>query len=443
MAQVPYNPWNGVPGQPPVGQPVGGQPPVGQPVGQPPYGYPVYGPPGSSAPAGIPSQPVPTAIPVGIPLVTPVPLDDTAQPKDATAPVDMPDTTSPEAPAPDPSSRIDGRPASSTSEAHAEATTSDEMKPPNEADRFQWSDAEVGSDGGFDTPSPQYVAPVIQIQQPRKTHGWIVAIVVILCLFGLTLFGMYRCSALMSTNNAKSLLPSNNTVAIIDIDGTIQYDGTSNSPEGLSKLLTYAEDEDSIKAVVLRVNSGGGVATAGEEMAALVHDFSKPIVVSSASLNASAAYEISSQADYIFVSKTSEIGSIGTALEMIDYSGLMELLGIDVDVITSSDSKDSSYGYRPLTDEERAYYQSMVDQINEVFIENVAAGRNMPIVEVKSLATGLVYTGIDAVQNGLADEIGTRDDAIAYAAELADLQSYETFNLGFSKNSLSLLEYLL
>ena len=134
-----------------------------------------------------------------------------------------------------------------------------------------------------------------------------------------------------------------------------------------------------MKAIVLRVNSGGGTATAGEEMTSYLKDFSKPVVVSSASMNASAAYEISSQADYIFTAKTTSIGAIGTAMQITDLSGLYEKLGIRIDDITSADSKDSSYGNRPLTEEERAYYQDMVDQINETFIETVAEGRSMSL----------------------------------------------------------------
>lgn len=106
--------------------------------------------------------------------------------------------------------------------------------------------------------------------------------------------------------DSEPLLP--NTVAVIDIDSTIQYDGTTNSPDGLKQQLDVAADDSRIIAVVLRVNSGGGVATAGEEMSTYVKEFredtGKPVVVSSASSNASAAYEISSQADYIFTAHT-------------------------------------------------------------------------------------------------------------------------------------------
>lgn len=279
------------------------------------------------------------------------------------------------------------------------------------------------------------------VSAPPKRHGWIVAIVVTVCVSLLLAFGIQSCSSAMSswggTGTAGSASP--NSIAVITIDGTIQYDNTSCSPEGLKYLLDKAADDDNIKGVVLRINSGGGTATAGEEMAEYVKEFSeqKPIVVSSASVNASAAYEVSSQADYIYVAKTSEVGAIGTAMQVTDLSGLLDKLGIDVSTITSASSKDSTYGLRELTDEERVYYQHIVDQINETFIENVADGRGMSVDEVRSLANGLVYTGLDAVENGLADEIGTREDAIDKVAELAGLSTYDVYTLEIDSNELS------
>ena len=281
--------------------------------------------------------------------------------------------------------------------------------------------------------------------QQKKSHGWIVALVIVVCLFAFSAFCVKSCSDLFSAGTyALDSAPQSNSVAVIDIDGTIQYDGTACSPKGLKSLLDKAQENDDIKAVVLRVNSGGGTATAGEEMAAYVRDFAKPVVVSSASINASAAYEISSQADYIYVAKSTEIGSIGTAMQVTDLSGLLDMLGVDVEVITSSDSKDSSYGYRPLTDEERVYYQSMIDQINDIFVENVASGRHMTIDAVRELATGLVFTGIDAVGNGLADEVGTLEDACAKAANLAGVADYNTYDLHLGNYDISsLYGYLL
>lgn len=275
--------------------------------------------------------------------------------------------------------------------------------------------------------------------QRKQSRGWIVGIVVALCVCLVAVVGIGSCTALMTSSfgalGSSSLYDGadyldRDSVAIIDMAGTIQYDGTTCSPEGLKAQLDTASDNPYIKAVVLRVDSGGGVSTAGEEMAALVRDFDKPIVVSTASLNASAAYEISSQADYIFVAKSSFVGAIGTLMQVTDLSGLMDKLGVSVDTITSADSKDSSYGYRPLTEEERRYYQDQVDEVNDQFVETVAEGRSMSEAEVRALATGLTFVGTEAVENGLADEIGYQDDAVAYAASLAGLRDYGVCYLG-------------
>lgn len=296
----------------------------------------------------------------------------------------------------------------------------------------------------------RYAAAPVAAPPQKKSRAWIVALVAVVLVFVLIAMGMHSCTSLFTSSMGYSTSASDavdaltqDAVAVIAIDGTIQYDGTASSPEGLKSLLDEAEASPHIRAVVLRVDSGGGVATAGEEMAEYLRAFSKPVVVSSASTNASAAYEISSQADYIFTAKSTSIGAIGTAIQITDTSELMDMLGINIQDITSAGSKDSTYGTRPLTDEERAYYQDMVDQINEVFIQNVAEGRGMDVEEVRALATGLTFTGMDAVENGLADEIGTKEDAIEKAADLAGMTSYAVIELDQDTDELSAMLDLL
>ena len=186
-----------------------------------------------------------------------------------------------------------------------------------------------------DAQSAQAAQPAQQVAYvavpQKKGHGWIVGLVLVVCLFAFAAFCVKSCTDLAASGGmygAVSAGPSSDSVAVIDMDGAIQYDGTACSPDGLKALLDRAQENDHIKAVVLRVNSGGGTATAGEEMAGYVRDFKKPIVVSSASINASAAYEVSSQANYIYVAKSTEIGSIGTAMQLTDISGLLDMLGI-------------------------------------------------------------------------------------------------------------------
>lgn len=295
-------------------------------------------------------------------------------------------------------------------------------------------------------PLPPSMAPAAPQPAASGGRGWVVALVAVVLLAVVCLVGIFSCSSTLTALSDPFSGPSSSqaplasdAIGIIELDGSIAYDGSLCSPEGLKAQLDRAEANDHIKAVVLRVNSGGGTATAGEEMAAYVRDFPKPVVVSSAAINASAAYEISSQADYIYVAQTTSIGSIGTALQVTNVGELLEKLGISVENITSADSKDASYGTRPLTEEERAYYQAMVDQINGTFIKAVAEGRGMSEAEVRKLATGLPFTGIDAVGNGLADELGSLEDAVAKAASLAGSGTDETVYLYASPSNISSL----
>ena len=308
--------------------------------------------------------------------------------------------------------------------------------------------------GGY--AAPQYAYASAQAAQPKKggKGGWIALGIILFAIVFVFTIGALSCSHTVSSltsgadafsSMSEEVVTSGDSVGVIDMMGTIQYDGSSCSPEGLRELLKEAEENPDIKAVVLRVDSGGGTATAGEEMAVYVRDFSKPIVVSSASMNCSAAYEISSQADYIYVNETTAIGAIGTIMQVQDISGLLDMLGINIENIASADSKDSSYGTRPLTDEERQYYQDLVDEINETFIQNVADGRGMSVEEVRELATGMQFAGKTSVENGIADEIGTYDDALGKAAELGGItgDDYEVVNLTSTSSDLSYLMDLL
>lgn len=236
---------------------------------------------------------------------------------------------------------------------------------------------------------------------------------------------------------------SANNIGIITINGVIGYDGSSSSPAGLKTLLDRAQDDPTVKAVVLRVNSGGGIAAAGEEMAQYVKEFKKPVVVSSAAVNASAAYEISAQAQKIYVNKTTAIGAIGTIMQVHDVSRLLDKLGISVESIASAESKDSSYGTRPLTDAERTYYRNLTNELNDTFLQNVADGRHLPLEKVRSLATGMPFAGTTAVKNGIADELGGLSEATSAAAALANCTTYTTKNLELDDSSWFSLKSLL
>jgi protease IV len=266
----------------------------------------------------------------------------------------------------------------------------------------------------------------------KKSKIPLVILAIVLALIAALAVNLFVSNTVFATKN----------IALIHIEGTIGQDSGANNAEGLLSYLNDAEQDDSVAAVVLRVDSGGGYSAQGEEMAKYVKDFSKPIVVSSGSTNASAAYFISSQADYIYANASSSVGSIGTIIQLMDYSDLLKMLGIDTTTIESSPSKDSSYGTRALTSEEIAYYQDQVDKINQVFIEAVSKGRNMSVDDVKKLATGMTFTGSEGVSNGLIDEVGTLSDACKKAASLAGVSHYGIVSLDDSSSYEELLKLL-
>ncbi len=282
----------------------------------------------------------------------------------------------------------------------------------------------------FQQAQPQH--PQQPPQQKKSKAPLIVVVCVLACLLvaGLS-YGVLHNTVFASKN-----------VALIHMEGTIGKDSGACNAEGLLSLLSEAEQDSSVAAVVLRVDSGGGYSAQGEEMAQYVKNFSKPIVVSSGSTNASAAYFISSQADYIYANASSSVGSIGTIIQLLDYSDLLEMLGVDAVTIESSPSKDSSYGTRALTEAEIAYYQDQVNKINQVFIEAVSEGRDMSVDDVKKLATGMTFTGTEGVQNGLIDEVGTLSDACKKAASLAGLSHYGIVTLDSTSSYDELLKLL-
>ena len=323
-------------------------------------------------------------------------------------------------------------PSQATQAAQVAATQTDASQAYAQAYAQQYAYSQpYAQQYGYTYQQPAYAAPVGETQKKKRNPMWYAAAIALVLLVVFMGISMVTCSmsvvAPLTADDSMGVITTGDTVAVINMEGTIDYDGSECSPEGMRDLIAQAEENPDIKAIVLRVNSGGGSASAGEEMADYIKNCSKPIVVSSAAINASAAYEISSQADYIYVNKSTEIGAIGTILQMSDISELLDKLGIKVENIASAESKDSSYGTRPLSDEEREYYQYLVDTINKYFIEAVADGRDMTLDEVRALATGLIYTGTDAVENGLADEVGTYDDALDKAAELGGI--YGTYDV--------------
>ncbi|MBU0930321.1 MAG: signal peptide peptidase SppA [Nanoarchaeota archaeon] len=215
-----------------------------------------------------------------------------------------------------------------------------------------------------------------------------------------------------------------NKIAIIPIEGIIGVSDSFNSgimPEDIISNIKDANKDDSIKAIILEINSPGGGVVASEEIANAVKKSKKPVVALIKDVGASGAYWISSSADKIVAYPMSITGSIGVISSYLDFSGLMEKYGVNYNVIKSGEYKDTGSPYKELTFDEKKVLQDIVDQIYYYFIEQISVNRNLSESKVKELATGMVYLGIDAKNNGLVDEIGDRETAIKIAKELANI----------------------
>jgi len=194
--------------------------------------------------------------------------------------------------------------------------------------------------------------------------------------------------------------------------------------DSLAALLRKARNDDSVKAVVLRVDSPGGSTFASEiimdEIAAL-RDSGKPVVASMGSVAASAGYAISMVTDHVVASPATITGSIGIFGMFPTYQRTLGVIGVATDGIGTTPWSGQFRPDREMSDQSRQLFQHIVDDGYDDFISDVAANREMEKDEVDEIGQGQVWTGLDAIGNGLIDELGDLDDAIAVAAELAGL----------------------
>ena len=191
-----------------------------------------------------------------------------------------------------------------------------------------------------------------------------------------------------------------------------------------------AKDDD-VKAVVLRVNSGGGSAYASEQIWHQIEMLKKkkPVVVSMGGMAASGGYYISCGSNWIVSEPTTLTGSIGIFGMFPDASGLLkEKLGVKFDEVKTN--KNSTFGTmaRPFNEEEMGYLNTYIDRGYKLFRKRVADGRKLSVEDVEKIAQGRVWLGQDALKNKLVDQLGSLDDAVAKAAKLAKLDKYYTAN---------------
>ncbi len=212
-----------------------------------------------------------------------------------------------------------------------------------------------------------------------------------------------------------------NKVAVIYADGEI-IDGNDKmqvAGDRFAKVIADVRNDKSVKAVVLRVNSPGGSVLASEKIKTefdLLRE-SVPVIASYGNYAASGGYWISACSDYIFSNATTLTGSIGVFSMIPDFSGTINgKLRVNITPVNSNRHADMYGGMRPLDKNEIAYMQASVEKIYDKFTGIVSEGRDMSVPSVDAIAQGRVWAGAEAIKIGLVDQIGTIEDAIAYAA---------------------------
>jgi len=270
---------------------------------------------------------------------------------------------------------------------------------------------------------PAWQPPVPPQRRSRAGLWWTLGIVGGVFL----LLGCCAIATVSSFVGGGSKIVGGDSVAVIYISGEISGVSAGGltagnvTPEIVISQLKQAEEDDAVKAIIIRIDSPGGTASASEEIAVEVARCTKPTIASIGDVGASGAYMIASQCDEIMSTNSSAVGSIGVIMEIGDYSGLAKKLGVKFIAIHEGEFKDAGSPWRGLTTTETAMLQADVRLTYDNFIAIVAKGRKMSDADVRKLATGWAWPGIKAKELGLVDTIGNYTDAVNRAGKLGNI----------------------
>ncbi len=231
-----------------------------------------------------------------------------------------------------------------------------------------------------------------------------------------------------AAGGATGLSRGGSGIALIKLDGTITDATVAPSRGGRENVyaqLQRAERDRAVKAVVLRVNSPGGSATASQalyDQVRRVRAAGKPVVIHFTDVAASGGYYVGAAGDRIVSQPATITGSIGVIITSYDLRGLQEKVGVQERVIKSGPYKDILSASRDITPEERAILDKLIGDTLDQFVRAVAEGRRLPEAEVRQIADGRVFSGTEALRLRLVDEIGDDHRAVRLAAELAGVR---------------------
>lgn len=245
----------------------------------------------------------------------------------------------------------------------------------------------------------------------------------------------------LSLNRYRTMLPnlSGERIAVVHVTGLIASGGSGNSPtegqisggDSIAAALRAARNDSGIHAIVLRVDSGGGSVVASEVIRREVQlaNSVKPVVVSMSDTAASGGYWISAPASRIVADPDTITGSIGVLIGKFNLAGLYNMLGVSIDSVATSDNATLFSDEQNFSDVQREYIQRSLQDTYMEFTEGVAAGRRMSVEAVDKIAKGRVWSGVQAKEIGLVDDLGGIDRAVEVAKQLAHIPKAQSVQL--------------
>jgi protease IV len=251
-----------------------------------------------------------------------------------------------------------------------------------------------------------------------KTAKWIIGIIAAIVFF-FGLFVLMIVSWILSDENEETISSGGEKIAVVELKEPI-----ISSEDIVRQFKKYRENK-SIRAIVFRVESPGGGVSASQEIYEEVkktREAGRPIIVSMGSVAASGGYYVSCGATRIVANPGTLTGSIGVIFQFMHFQQLMDKIGVDQTTIKTGKFKDSGSPFRKTTQEEKQYFNMLVGDVYEQFVDVVAEERGMDRTEVLKYADGRVFTGRQAVEYGFVDTLGTMEDAINIAAEYGGIQ---------------------
>lgn len=259
-----------------------------------------------------------------------------------------------------------------------------------------------------------------------------------ICASALIIISLIFAAAFRSAPSTTLYAGRGDAVGIVEVTGVIL-----DSKDVINQIKRFRAN-DSVKAIVLRVDSSGGSVGPSQEIYREIQKTvgTKKIVASMGSMAASGGYYIAAAADGIMANPGTVTGSIGVISIYTNFEELLEKIGLTTRVIKSGEYKDMGSTFRDMTEAEEKILQDFSDKIKSQFVSAVAEGRDMPVEKVESLADGRIYTGEEAVDHGLVDRLGNLEDAVEWAGRMAGIEG-EIRTIHVREKRFSLLEAIL